>query len=190
MKAVPLGDATWRFDRPEHADARALFETLKAAPDVIDVVVTEAHVAVSFDPSRPPTSVEALLDGTFPRGTAATTTHVVGVRYDGEDLAAVAARHDVDVDTVVRWHAAHTYDVHMIGFMPGFAYLGDLDERVFMPRRATPRVRVPPHAVAIGGKYTAVYPFASPGGWHLLGTAIDFVPFRFALGDRVRFEPR
>jgi len=80
--------------------------------------------------------------------------------------------------------------------LPGFAYLRALDPRLVLPRRATPRPRVPALSVAIAGPYTGLYPFASPGGWHLLGTAVGFAPFdahtgaAMSLGDRVRFVAR
>jgi UPF0271 protein len=84
--------------------------------------------------------------------------------------------------------------VRVVGFLPGFAYLGGLDERLVVPRRASPRARVPAGAVALAGPYTGVYPLASSGGWNLVGTALDFVAFSPAegatlrLGDTVRFE--
>jgi UPF0271 protein len=82
-----------------------------------------------------------------------------------------------------------------VGFVPGFAYLGDLDPHIAIPRRSTPRARVPAGSVAIAGHRTGIYPFETPGGWHLLGTAVDFRAFdpehgaTFRIGDRVRFEP-
>jgi KipI family sensor histidine kinase inhibitor len=83
-----------------------------------------------------------------------------------------------------------------VGFAPGFAYLGELDPKLVLPRRAEPRPRVPAGAVAIGGAHTGVYPFATPGGWHLIGRtdAVLFDSHRAApallrVGDRVRFEP-
>ena len=96
---------------------------------------------------------------------------------------------------IVRAHAEATYEVAVVGFLPGFAYLRGLDPRLVVPRRATPRPRVPALSVAIAGPYTGIYPFASPGGWSLLGTVVGFVPFdgasgaRLRLGDGVRFEP-
>ena len=96
---------------------------------------------------------------------------------------------------MVALHAASTYVVATIGFLPGFAYLRGLDAHLVLPRRSSPRARVPALAVGIAGPYAGVYPFASPGGWHLLGTAVGFTPFdarrgaTLALGDRVRFVP-
>ena len=72
-------------------------------------------------------------------------------------------------DEVVEIYLGRTYNVYMIGFLPGFAYMGEVDERIAMPRKQTPRVKVPPGSVAIGGKQTGVYPLQSPGGWHIVG---------------------
>jgi UPF0271 protein len=82
----------------------------------------------------------------------------------------------------------------MIGFLPGFAYLTATDPPLPLPRRAVPRARVEPLSIGIAAGYTAVYPFASPGGWNLIARSLDFAPFdrelgaRIALGDHVRFE--
>jgi KipI family sensor histidine kinase inhibitor len=126
------------------------------------------------------------------------------VRYDGEDLDDVARAVGLPRDEVVARHAGAAYVVAFVGFLPGFAYLAGLDERLRLPRRESPRPRVPANSVAIAGPYAGVYPFASPGGWHLLGTAIgrktdgraETVRFSafdpstgaaLALGDTVRF---
>lgn len=118
------------------------------------------------------------------------------VHYDGEDLRAVAERTGLSVAEVVARHSAPWYEVGLVGFAPGFAYLGPLNPSLVLPRRAEPRPRVPAGAVAIGGAHTGVYPFATPGGWHLIGRtdAVLFDPRRAApallrVGDRVRFEP-
>jgi 5-oxoprolinase (ATP-hydrolysing) subunit A len=98
------------------------------------------------------------------------------------------------VEEVVVLHASREYTVRTVGFLPGFAYLGEVDARIAVPRLSTPRTRVPALAVGLAGRRTGIYPFASPGGWNLLGTAVDFTPFRpdsgaqLRLGDRVRFE--
>jgi inhibitor of KinA len=87
-----------------------------------------------------------------------------------------------------------TYNVYMIGFLPGFAYLGEVDERIAVPRKRSPRLRVPPGSVAIGGRQTGVYPLESPGGWHIIGRTdmkmfdpenVDLCPLR--PGDQVKF---
>jgi KipI family sensor histidine kinase inhibitor len=116
------------------------------------------------------------------------------VRYDGEDLHAVAAAVGLAVEEVVERHAAATYTVACLGFSRGFPYLEGLDPALRLPRRATPRPRVPAGSVAIAADQAGVYPHAAPGGWHLLGrTDVPlFDPAReppalLAPGDRVRF---
>ena len=124
--------------------------------------------------------------------------HVLPVFYTEKycpDLTRVAQLSDVAVDTIVEWHTARPYHVYAMGFAPGFAYLGELDERLRFPRLATPRKSVPAGAVAIAERQTAVYPMASPGGWHVLGlcpsTLFDLQQdpsTPFIVGDFVQFE--
>jgi KipI family sensor histidine kinase inhibitor len=121
---------------------------------------------------------------------------VLHVRYDGDDLADVAARTGVTVDEVVSLHSSAPYTVAFCGFMPGFSYIVGLDARLHLPRRPTPRTAVPAGAVAIASEFTAVYPSASPGGWHLLGSTDATmwdesrdVPALLPPGTTVRFEP-
>lgn len=122
--------------------------------------------------------------------------HEIPVWYAGEDLVDVARRCGLTTDQLIDLHCGRDYRVGAIGFAPGFAYLGELDERLALPRRATPRTRVPAGSLAIAERQCAVYPHASPGGWHLLGLtpARLFDPQRqppcpLAVGDRVRFLP-
>ncbi|MBB2495459.1 5-oxoprolinase subunit PxpB [Aquipseudomonas ullengensis] len=122
--------------------------------------------------------------------------HQIPVWYAGADLAEVASACGLSTAQVIELHSATEYRVGAIGFAPGFAYLGDLPERLALPRRATPRTRVPAGSLAIAERQTAIYPQASPGGWHLLGrcpwTLFDVQrtpPCPLALGDRVRFLP-
>lgn len=114
----------------------------------------------------------------------------------GADLAAVADGAGLSVSEVIDLHSSREYRVYAIGFAPGFAYLGELDERLKTPRLKTPRQRVPRGAVAIADRQTAVYPAVSPGGWNLIGSCPQrmFDPDRdpsmpVAVGDRVRFCP-
>ncbi|HEU4674029.1 MAG TPA: 5-oxoprolinase subunit PxpB [Candidatus Limnocylindrales bacterium] len=115
---------------------------------------------------------------------------------DGEDLDAVAEATGLTAVQVVEAHASTIYDVFMLGFAPGFAYLGVLAESIAVPRRASPRPRVPAGSVAIAERQTAVYPVESPGGWHLVGRTETRLwdprgdpPALLAPGDRVRFVP-
>ncbi|EAT12406.1 5-oxoprolinase subunit PxpB [Bermanella marisrubri] len=91
------------------------------------------------------------------------------VYYAGPDLQRVAEHKSLSSDEVVERHSSQSYQVYAIGFAPGFAYLGELDESLVMPRLDTPRKRVPKGAVAIADRQTAVYPKQSPGGWNLIG---------------------
>jgi len=113
---------------------------------------------------------------------------------DGPDLPAVAERCGLKEEAVIDAHASAEYVVSFLGFLPGFAYLDGLDRRLHLPRREQPRTRVPAGSVAIAGAQSGVYPFDSPGGWHVIGRTpcTMFDPSRepvslFELGDRVRF---
>jgi KipI family sensor histidine kinase inhibitor len=94
----------------------------------------------------------------------------VPVRYDGEDLAFVAAKAGCGVEQVISLHTSATFRVAFLGFAPGFAYLQGLPRPLHLPRRDVPRLRVPAGSVALADRYSAVYPRPSPGGWHLIGT--------------------
>ena len=120
----------------------------------------------------------------------------IGVRYDGEDLPEVADRLGLEAAEVVARHTAPTYTVACLGFSRGFPYLDGLDPALRLPRRDTPRARVPAGSVAIAAEQAGIYPQTSPGGWHLLGrTDVPLFdpgrepPALLAPGDRVRFVP-
>jgi KipI family sensor histidine kinase inhibitor len=123
----------------------------------------------------------------------------IPVRYggaDGTDLDNVAKALGLAPRRVIDMHAAQEYEVLLLGFAPGFAYMGLLPPELELPRRATPRTRVPPGSVAIAGRQTAVYPSGTPGGWHIIGRT-DIVlwdvardpPALLQPGGRVRFRP-
>jgi len=118
----------------------------------------------------------------------------IPVVYDGEDLAEVARRTGLEVGEVMARHGGRDYRVWLLGFAPGFPYLGVLDEVLHLPRRTTPRARVAAGSVAIAGAQTGIYPSESAGGWHVIGrtprtlfdpSAAD--PFLLQPGDTVRF---
>jgi len=120
--------------------------------------------------------------------------HVIPVTYDGQDLVAVAEATRLEVDEVIAIHSSVTYTVDLLGFIPGFAFMSEIDSRLELPRRPQPRPRVAAGSVAIARKQTGIYPFDTPGGWHILGrTSVRlFDPHRqepslFRSGDRVRF---
>jgi KipI family sensor histidine kinase inhibitor len=111
------------------------------------------------------------------------------------DLESVARSTQLSTEEVIRLHAGTRYHVYMVGFVPGFPYMGDLAQALVLPRRADPRIHVPPGSVSIATTLTAIYPLDSPGGWHLIGTTPirmfdvhDEPPALFAPGDAVDFE--
>lgn len=120
----------------------------------------------------------------------------IPVLYNGVDMDEVAEQTGLSVETVIERHSSVTYYAYMLGFVPGFAYLGDLDQSLILPRRAEPRQRVPAGSVAIAGAQTAVYPLITPGGWHIIGTTALTIfdidrdpPALIRVGDSVRFVP-
>jgi KipI family sensor histidine kinase inhibitor len=135
------------------------------------------------------------LETTTEAGSAVVRLPVYYSAESGPDLEALAQRAELAVEQVIEIHQATEYRVYAIGFAPGFAYLGQVDERIATPRLTTPRQKVPRGAVAIADRQTAVYPAPSPGGWNLIGLC----PLRMfdpdasptmpvGVGDRVRFE--
>ena len=199
---VEFGD---RIDRVINDRVLALRARVDAAgiPGVVETVPTFRSLMVHYDPLRVAAveltkAIETLFAG------AAAADQVrrhwrVPVCYEGElapDLPEVAARAGLEPHEVVRLHSSVGYHVYMVGFLPGYPYMGDLPPPLHLPRRADPRVRVPPGSVAIATAMTAIYPVESPGGWHLIGTTpirifdvASLPPALFAPGDAVEFEP-
>ncbi len=184
-------------NRRVHAVARALIDSAPAG--VTDVVPSYASVYVEADAAR--LSERALDAWLAPRVQAGDTevgrSVTVPVRYDGADLHDVARELGLEVAELVRRHVAGPYRVYALGFTPGFPFLGEVDPSIRRPRLGVPRKRVPAHGVAMAGAQTGIYPLPSPGGWRLLGTALEAVydphrerPFLLDPGDTVTFEPR
>lgn len=189
-----------------HRCARML--ALASLEGVRDVVPGMRSLVVHIDPlhghrNRLRAALERAADDAVSREDAAAADGPivdVPVWYGGDrgpDLKAVAAQCGLSPDEVIARHSAPLYIVCFIGFLPGFPYLGLVDPGIRLPRLDVPRARVPSGSVAIAGEYTGVYPWNSPGGWHLLGStdvALFDVgaasPARLRPGDRVRFVPR
>ncbi len=132
-------------------------------------------------------------DGALPPVKLLTVPVFYGGEY-GPDLAGVADRLGISPDEVIRRHTGTIYRVYMIGFTPGYPYLGELPENLAVPRRSTPRTRVPKGSVAIAQRQTGIYPVESPGGWQIIGwTPIELfdpcrrMPSLLEMGDQVRF---
>jgi inhibitor of KinA len=208
-RIVPLGEAavtvSWgnavRLDL--HATVLQAAATIRAdaPPGFLDLVPAYAALTVYYDPLHVDYAAMAARLGDLVASAGAADSvaslpreHEIPVRYDGPDLDEVARQVGLPVPEVVARHRAPTYRVFLLGFVPGFAYLGELDPRLVLSRRGTPRKRVPTGSVAIGGAQTAVYPLDTPGGWHLIGsTSVSlFDPHRaqpslLQPGDLVRF---
>jgi inhibitor of KinA len=209
-RIVPAGDSALIVEFEERIDAAVNARAIACAAaiqraslaGVRDVVPTYRSVAIYFDPLR--TDSDALMERVAheaehtvaPGGTPPAPVRIP-VCYGGEfgpDLHAVASFAHLSPDEVVRVHTGAVYRVFMLGFVPGFAYLGLVDERIAMPRHPTPRIRVPAGAVGIAGVQTGVYPSETPGGWQLIGrTPVRPFdpergqPFLMKAGDAVEF---
>ncbi len=211
-RVVPLGEAAFTVELGVGVDlslhrrvlvlAARLRETLGAR--ALEIVPTYAAVGVYFDPRRDTFAALAPTAEELARRVVAEEAPPpprgrlweIPARYDGCDLASVAAAARLCAAEVVAIHSSATYTVCFLGFAPGFAYLGQLDERLVLPRRPAPRKRIEPGTIAIAGRQTAIYPLPTAGGWHLLGrTDLKlFDPNRepaalLAPGDTVRFLP-
>ena len=168
--------------------------------------VTSAYqtILLEFQDGHTPQvdQVKTILGAARPLPAEEIACHEIPVIYDGPDLAALAQRHKLSVSEIVTRHSDPAYDVYLVGFSPGFPYLGPLDEKLHVPRLATPRPRVPAGSVGIGGEHTGIYSIASPGGWWLIGRTDTVLfseeaargagsekAFLLRQGDRVKFIP-
>jgi KipI family sensor histidine kinase inhibitor len=204
VRIHPLGDTALlaelgsRLDTALNTRAIALAAALKKRRDVRQAIAGYASVTVHFDPEQ--TSEDVLgpaikrLAAKRPPMAEPGRLHRIPVVYDGPDLEVVAARLNIPSERVVSLHMQPIYRVFLIGFVPGWAYLGPLPEELELPRRQVPRTQVPPGSVAIAGRQTGVYPLPAPGGWHLIGrTSVKLFlpdsdpPCLFRAGDRVKF---
>lgn len=169
-------------------------------PGVIETVPAFASLLVRYDPLR--TDYDTLAREVTPLAARAGSGHHHGGRvvtipvcYGGEfgpDLDFVARHAGLSPEEVIRRHTAPRYRIYMLGFLPGFPYLGGLDPALFTPRLDNPRTAISAGSVGIGGQQTGIYPVASPGGWQLIGrTPLRLFdpdqPPRYAAGDRIRF---
>ncbi len=177
----------------------------RLADQLVDTVPSYASVLVIYRPDR--IRMEALQEHIeeFGRATSEPMAKEDGLLVTlpvwygpeaGPDLMAFAETNGLSPDEVVQRHHAREYRVYAIGFAPGFAYLGEVDEAIARPRLATPRQHVPTGSVGIADRQTAVYPAESPGGWNLIGRCPVRIfdpqaaaPMPMGVGDRIQFEP-
>ena len=216
MKILNLGDSALtvefgdRIDPALQAQVQGLDLALQAARQcgqidgVVETIPTFRSLTVIFDPLI--TRAESLasdLSRLASEPANATTTQprtwYLPACYEGEfapDLIEVATHAGIETSEVINLHARTQYVVYMLGFLPGFPFMGDLPEQLRLPRRTEPRVRVPAGSVAIATGLTAIYPWESPGGWHLIGRCPvplfdpkQATPALLQPGDRVSFHP-
>jgi KipI family sensor histidine kinase inhibitor len=211
-RVLPAGDRALvveygaTIDERVNARVRGLAAVLDATapPGLIETVPTYRSLMVHYDPLRLAVSElerilraadAGLVDQTVPERRTVEVPVVYGGEF-GPDLPGVAAHNGLSEDDVVAIHAATDYLIFMLGFMPGFPYLGGLSPRIATPRLSTPRTVVPAGSVGIAGQQTGIYPTDSPGGWRLIGRtplrlfdAAHTPPVLFEAGDYLRFIP-
>ena len=204
VRLQPLGETALlaelgsRLDTGLNTRAIALAAALKKRRDVRQAVAGYASVTVQFDPDQ--ITFEALstaikrLATKRPPMDEPGRLHRIPVSYDGPDLASASERLGLHPRQVVELHVKPIYRVFVVGFVPGWAYMGPLPEELALPRLDAPRTHVPAGSVAIAGRQTGIYPLPVPGGWHLIGrTSVRLFladrdpPSLFRAGDRVKF---
>ena len=196
--AALLAELGTRLDTAVNTRAIALAAALKKRRDVRQALAGCASVTVHFDPDQ--TSHEALglaikrLATRRPPMDEPGRLHRIPVVYDGPDLDAVASALGLSARRIIELHTSAIYRVFVVGFVPGWAYLGPLPEVLELPRRSVPRSQVPAGSVAIAGQMTGIYPLPAPGGWHLIGRTSVRVflpdsdpPCLLRAGDRIKF---
>jgi len=209
-RVVPFGEGALlvelgnEFQEDVVAWARGIASHWETILRLGPAVPAYASVVLRFDPLRiEPTQAETFAAELVARRESAQASTKqrrlveIPTTYDGPDLAETAERSKVSVDELVALHAKRDYTAYFLGFMPGFAYCGRLDPKIVSSRLERPRERVPAGSVAIADGQTGVYPFASPGGWRLIGRTETAMfdpsaaePVLISAGDRVRFVPQ
>lgn len=206
---TPEGDSALRIslgeeiseaiNRQVHALSQAIREA--ALPGVRELVPSYRSILVLYDPlqtdhRRLMRQVNRLIGAASAGRAVRHRVLEVPCCYDGQDLEDVAVLAGLTPEEVIRIHSAPEYRIYMLGFLPGFVYLGGLDERIHSPRLQSPRKAIPAGSVGIGGSQTGIYPMTSPGGWRLIGRTplTMYDPQRepsilVQAGDSIRFMP-
>lgn len=211
MKCVPYGPNAWllefanRVDEVAFERGRAIAAALDVDPPVGLREYVSGYTSVLLVFGEPTVEHQSWnIDGVVQKlnavalqGGGAVEVKEITTIYDGPDLQRVADHNSISAEEVVRLHTSPIYQVHMLGFAPGFPYLGELDPKLHTPRLEKPRPIVPTGSVAIGGEHTGIYSIPNPGGWNLIGrTEIklfdlqrgdDRDAFFLQSGDQVKF---
>ena len=207
----PCGDTALMIQFEQKIDPAVLREVRQMTEKIqnahlkgiIDLIPSYAALLVKFDPvvfsyEMLKQKIEVLAEKAD-RKTASAVRYIdIPVLYGKpfpEDLDHVAKHAGCSIEEVIRIHTGNEYPVYMMGFLPGFPYLGNLDDRLHTPRRKEPRTSIPAGSVGIGGAQTGIYPLTSPGGWHILGlTPVKLYdpdaedPVLLRSGDVIRFR--
>ncbi len=209
-RLLPAGDSGILIEWADEIDdavndrVHALAHVLRNQnrPEIIDLIPAYSSLLVCYDPikiahSQIYSQLEALLYSSQALEPQSSRLIEIPTRYGGEfgpDLAFISQRSGLSESQVIRLHASVNYRVYMLGFVPGFAYLGSVPQEIATPRLESPRTRVPAGSIGIAGRQTGVYPVESPGGWRLIGkTDVKLFdptqdpPTLLRPGDRVRF---
>lgn len=173
-------------------------------PGLVDMIPTYCSLLINYDPrvilyDALVERINGLMKIEVSAGFTRKKIYEIPVCYGGEygpDLGIVAQHAGISEEEVVKIHSSKDYLIYMLGFLPGFTYLGGLDERIHTPRLPSPRILIPACSVGIGGSQTGIYPLDSPGGWNLIGRTpvktydpYRSVPILVEAGDYIRFVP-
>lgn len=211
IRIVPEGDSAILVEFPQVISYEinnriiSLVELLKEQyiEGVMDMTPAFCSLLVHYDPrvvtyKKLVGRIEKMLTLNFESRTKVRKVYEIPVCYGGEygpDLDFVAKNAGISVDEVIKIHTSEDYLIYMLGFLPGFPYLGGLNEKIHTPRLANPRIKIPAGSVGIGGVQTGIYPLESPGGWQLIGqTPVKTYdperssPILFEAGNYIRFR--